>query len=270
MPGLGTWRAPLPLRLGGGGERRISTLLATLRAQRPQVLSSREDGSEVDLETRAMARMLWAALRDTERQVAQRDPRKLSDLRRDVVFPDGSSLRLSAVERWERVLGLVPARGASSQARRAAIFAALVAVSSTRRSAVETTMAGAFGAWYVGLGENRLADVDYPGRSPRGDVSASWPVIQNPPTPDALHSASYPGRYSTTRPWSSGLCHVVVLFRAPASTSQVEIDAKVGKALQLLDDQLPAWMTFATSQLPADQTDAGFYAGVSLVGLTSV
>lgn len=130
-------------------------------------------------------------------------------------------------------------------------------------------MAGVFGGWYVGLGENDVADVDYPGRSPAGTVTAYWPVVQAP-LPDTFHDAQYPGRYSLTYPWRSDLCHIAVLFQPPASADPARVATLRGKALQVLDDMLPAWMSATVSQLAPGQSGGGFVLGVSYLGLTAL
>jgi hypothetical protein len=264
-----TWKAPWPRRFGGGAHRPVATMLDVVRAARPDLLASTGDGSEVDLENRVMARMLVTGLRATARRVAQRDPRKLSDAARLVAYPDGTQATRSPIQRWERILGLTPARGASPRERRAAILGALVSTTSARRASVEEAMAGVFGAWYVGLGENDVADVDYPGRSPAGTVAAYWPTAQAP-LPDTLHDASYPGRYSATYPWRSDLCHIAVLFQPPASADPARVATLRGKALQVLDDMLPAWMSATVSQLAPGQSGGGFVLGVSYLGLTAL
>lgn len=269
MPNLGDWRAPFPLRFGGNAHTRVATMLATIRAARPDMLTSTGESSEVDLKNKVMARMLAAGLRATERRVAQRDPRKLTALVRPVTFPDGAQETVSVLRRWERILGLTPARGALPPARRAAVWGAIASVTSARRSSVETAMQGVFGAWYVGLGENRTADVDYPGRSPAGDVTAYWPTAQAA-LPDTFHDAEYPGRYDPSLGWYSAVCHIAVLFQPPAGADPARVDALRGKALQVLDDMLPAWMSATVSQLAPDQTASGFYLGVSYLGLTAL
>lgn len=253
---FGTWRAPFPLRFGGGGHTLISAMVDLIRAGRPAALRG-EDGTDVELENRAMARMLAAAWRSTSRRVAQRDPRALTELQRPVTFPDGTTRTCSLLERWERILGLVPAPDASARQRRAAVHAALVGQASAKRSAIETAMQAIFGSWYRGLRENRVADVHYPGRVPEGTVHAYWP---GPGT------AQYPGETSSTWPWRSALCQVSVQFQPPANTSQREVDARIAQATRVLDAQLPAWMTFFFSQWGPTQTTAGFFAGVSVAG----
>jgi hypothetical protein len=168
------WRAPWPRRFGGGSEQPTQVMLETMRAGRPDMLTAQGDSSEADLENKVAARMLVAGLRATARRVAQRDPRKLSDIARLVTLPDGTQRTLSPLERWERILGLVPARGASPRARRAAVYGALVAASSTRRSSVESAMSGVFGAWYFGLQEPDLSDVHYPGKLWLSTLAFSW------------------------------------------------------------------------------------------------
>ena len=137
---------------------------------------------------------------------------------------------------------------------------ALASVTSAKRASVETAMQGVFGAWYVGIGENQTSDVDYPGKSPAGNVTAYWPTAQAA-TPDTFHDAEYPGRYSPTYPWRSGLCHIAILFQPPANADADAVARARGKALQgMLDDMLPAWMSATVSQLAPDQTETGFFS----------
>jgi len=270
MGAFGDWRAPFPLRFGGRPHAVADMLYQTVKGARPDALAGGA-GTEVDLENKVMARLLWMGWRATARRVAQRDPAKLTADVRPVTLPDTGTIKTtSTLARWEALLHLTPAPGASARTRRAAVKAALVSTSSARRVAVEDAMRAIFGSWLVGLAENRATDVDYPGRATVGDVHAYWPTTQTPPTPDAFHGADKPGEFSTTYPWRSALCLVCVQIQPPASTSQDEIDAKVGKAAAQLDDMLPAWMSATISQFPPDQTVGGFYAGVSLVGLTAV
>lgn len=242
-------------------------MLATVRGARPDMLTSTDDTSEVEIENQIMARALTSGLMANERRVAQRDPRKLTTLERLVTYPDGAKKTTSLLARWETILVLKPAPSASPQQRRAAVWGALASVTSAKRASVETAMQGVFGAWYVGIGENQTSDVDYPGKSPAGNVTAYWPTAQAA-TPDTFHDAEYPGRYSPTYPWRSGLCHIAILFQPPANADADAIARARGKALQVLDDMLPAWMSATVSQLAPDQTETGFFLGVSYLGLT--
>lgn len=263
------WQSPWPRRFGGNAHQRIATMLATVRSARPDMLTSTGDESEVDAKNQVMARALVTGLAANERRVAQADPRRLTALVRPVTFPDGRTEETSILARWEKILGLKAQASASEYQRRQAVWGALVSTTSARRSSVETAMQGVFGSWYVGLGENDTADVDYPGKSPAGNVTAYWPTAQAA-TPDTFHDAEYPGRYSPTDAWRSNLCHIAVLFQPPASADPGDVNRARGKALQLLDDMLPAWMSATVSQLAPGSTASGFYLGVSYLGLTAL
>jgi hypothetical protein len=245
-------------------------MLSTVRAARPDMLTATGDEDNVELENRVMARMLSVGLAAVGQRVAQRDPGKLSDATRPVTFPDGTQADLSPLQRWERLLRLTPAPGATLTARRAAVRSAVVSTSSASRVAVEEAMAGVFGAWFLGLGENSVEEIDYPGRVPVGNVTAFWPVLRDPALPDLLHAAVYPGRYSLEYFWTSGLCHIAVLIQPPASTDQARVNVARDKALQVLDDMLPAWMSATVSQLAPGQSGSGFFLGVSYLGLTAL
>jgi len=262
---LGSWKAPFPLRLGGGGRVLMDALYRTVQAARPAALAGR-DGTHVDAENQVMARLLWVGHRAAARRVAQRDPSKLSADTRAVTFPDGTEQTTSPLERWEAILHIIPPRRASLRDRRAAVKSALVSTTSASRAAVETAMSAIFGSWLVGIAENDVGDVHYSGRSPAGDVHAFWPE----PATAFVHSAQYPGESSATWGWRSALCILSVQVQPPANTAQADIDARVGKAARQLDRMLPAWMSATISQLSPDQVGGGFFVGVSLVGLTAV
>lgn len=262
---FGGWKAPFPLRLGSGASKLVDSCYRTVQQNRPEVLRGGGDATEVEAENRMIARMLAAGWRDTELRLAQVDPRALCDKRRPVRNPDTGEVELlSMLERWERILLLRPRSDDSLTARRAAVLGKLRSYASNARSDVQGAMASVFGSWFKGVFENRVSDVHYAGKVPAGNVHAYWATNVFP------FSADYPGEYDATKPWTSGLAMINVGILPPASASQAEIDTLVGKALEILDNMLPAWMSAAISQWGPGQTDDGYYAGVSLAGLTAV
>jgi hypothetical protein len=208
--------------------------------------------------------MIAVGWRDTERRLAQADPRRLSDRKRPVKFPDGTTENLSMLERWERILVIRPRPEDSVTARRRAIHGRLRGYASCSLADVSGAMGAIFGDWFQGVFENNISDVDYAGKATPGNVHAYWG------TGAFTFSADYPGEYDATKPWTSGLAVINVGFLPPASASQEQIDSAVGQALEVLDDMLPAWMSGVITQWGPGQTSAGFYAGVSLVGLTAI
>lgn len=260
---LGSWKAPLPLKLGGGGRAIVDTFYKQMQAARPDALSGKA-GTQVDVENRAAARMLAAAWRATARRIAQADPTRLSSARRPVTFPDGTTESLSMLERWERILRLSPSPDATLQARRATVATRVAGLTSATLASITSSMVAAFGSWLLLIGTSTVAEVTYPGESPPGNVTAFWA------DGSFTFNAEYPGQYSGTFPWLSGLAHIVVVIAPPINVPQSEVDVRIGAARQVLDDVLPAWMTFEVSQLPPDQTEPGFFADISKVGQTAV
>jgi hypothetical protein len=262
--GFGDWRAPFPFRFGGGAHKTVQTFYQQARASRPDMLRGGE-GTNVDIENKTIARIMAAAWRDTERRVASGNPSKLSNARRPVVFPDsGETEELSALERWERIFGIVPRHDQSERSRRAAVKSRMVSYTSANLAAVTDAMIAVFGDWFISVTTNSVDDIDYAGRSPAGSVYAYWSAG------GLTFSADYPGQYDAAVPWRTGLAIVCINMRPPAATEQREIDAKTGEALRTLDAMLPAWMSGVVSQWAPDQTEPGFYLDVSHIGLTAL
>ena len=260
---IGTWRSPFPIRLGGGGHKLIGSFYSAMQASRPDALTGGE-GTEVDIENKAAARLLAMGWRATERRVAQRDPMSLSTLVTPVTFPDGTTESVSMLERWERVLQIVPARGASDRARRATVAGKLKGQTSTTLTAVTDAMVSVFGSWFHSVSENSVDEVDYVGRATPGNVRAYWADS------GYTFTASYPGRYDASLPWYTGLAIIGINIQPPASVEQAEVDAKARQVLGILDDMLPAWMSAVISQMAPTATVTGFYLGQSLIGLTAL
>jgi hypothetical protein len=265
MPNLGTWRSPFPLRLGGNAERVVSALYDAVRASRPTMLRGGEGDTQVEQENKALARMAACGWRATQRRLTVRDPHKLSALKRPVTLPGASApVLLSVLDRWESLLGLLLDGAQTDRSRREACAAHLATAGSNAQRAVRDAMATLFGSWFVSLSEHRASEVDYPGRSPAGEVHAEWGGA------GFAHGADYPGDDGGDWLWRSAVAEIAVVVQPPASAPQREVDALVSRASALLDDLLPAWMDFHVSQLTPDQPGEGFYADISLVGLTAV
>jgi hypothetical protein len=261
--GFGDWRAPFPFRFGGGAHNLIATFYRTMQAARPDALTGGE-GTQVDVENKTAARILAAGWRATQRRIAQRDPMKLSALATPVTFPDGTIESISPLERWERMLQIVPPRGATARARRSAVAGKLKGQTSTTLTAVTDAMRAVFGSWLVSVTENDVGDVDYAARPTPGDVQAYWA--------DGAYvfSADYPGNYSAAFPWYTGLAILGINIQPPASVEQALVDARKQQAAGILEDMLPAWMLADISQIAADAPGVGFYLDISPLDLTAL
>jgi hypothetical protein len=260
---LGSWKAPFPLRFGGGTRKVIDAFYKQLQASRPDVLRGGE-GTHVDVENKALARLLETGWRATQRRVAQRDPMKLSALQRPVTFPDGTVESLSMLERWERILLLTPRPEAGERERRAAVKARLVGQTSTNRQAVTDAMTAIFGSWFVEIVENDVDEVDYAGRATPGTVRAHWGDS------GTTFSIDYPGEYDANWPWRTGLAVIAVVIEPPAATPREDIDAKKGQARATLDEMLPAWMVATVSEIAPDATGSGFFLDISPLDITAL
>lgn len=264
MPNVGTWRAPLPLRLGGKGHQRISDMMAVVEANRGSLLQG-DENRFIEAENRMIARMLATGLRAVGRRVAQRDPASLSEYQRPVTLPGESEpQQLSPLERWERVLGLGWLSLRSPQARRAIVKARFLSQTANTLQVVTDTMAALLGSWFVEVTSRSVNDIDYDGRPTPGESHAFWGEL------GFTFSAQYPGAYRETQPWYSALAFVTVVVRPTATARRAEIDQKVGEAQRILGDLLPAWAVGVLSVLDPEQESAGFYADVSLVDYTAL
>ena len=67
MGAFGDWRAPFPLRFGGRPHAAADMLYQTVKGARPDALTGGA-GTEVDLENKVMARLLWMGWRATARR----------------------------------------------------------------------------------------------------------------------------------------------------------------------------------------------------------
>lgn len=255
----------MPFKLGGGRSETVRAMHEIVVNGRPLVLRDGGDGTEVQAEDRTMARMLAVGWRDSERRRKQGDPMKLSAEVRPVKDPaTGEVEALSVLERWEKILGLRAWDRDALVDRRRAVAARLRGYTSNTVATINGAMGAVFGPWFLSVEENDIADVDYAGKAPPGNVQASWADS------GYTFSADYPGIYNATYPFSSGLARITINFVPPQNTDQSDVDAKASKALEVLDAILPAWMSATTSQWAVDQTTGGFLADLSLIGLTAI
>lgn len=255
----------MPFKLGGNRSETVRAMHDVVTNGRPLVLQDGGDATEVQAENRTIARMLAVGWRDSERRRKQGDPMKLSANVRPVKDPEtGEVEALSMLERWEKILLLRSWDRDALADRRRAVAARLRGYTSNTVASINGAMGAVFGPWFLSVEENDVSDVDYAGKVPPGNVNASWA------SGAFTFSAQYPGVYNASYPFYSGLAHIVVNFVPPLNTDQSDVDAKASKALEVLDAILPAWMTATTSQWAITQSGSGFYADVSLIGLTSI
>lgn len=264
MANLGTWKSPFPFRLGGKSHQATEDYYNMLRSGRSTVLS-KEDGY-ADLEDRATARMFSAVHRANEQAKNEIiDPNRLTERQRDVTFPDtGETETISMLERWERILGIVPDPRAQLPERKQAVAGKLVTSVGNKKSAIETAMRNVFGDWFHSVVYNEIEDVDYSGKSPAGTVQAHWASAI------FTFDAEYPGSYHADYPWYSGLFHFAVWHQPPSSADEDGIRRLEAKALEVLADMIPAWMSATISRIYPGATATGFYVGISGVGLTAL
>jgi len=221
-----TWSRPFPFRFGGGSRRQITDIYEALRAGGGSLLLG-EDGTEVDVENRVLARALSVGWRAAQTRACQADPRKLSSDRRRVVFPDGTVAVTSPLERDEAILGLRPSPSATLTQRREAVYQKRAQTGRSDRAALRTIVARIMDPWLI------TYDLETAGTISPFD--ASWPGADG--------SAENPGTASATA-WSSDIYFFRVTITMPLGTSQAENDRRRGLLEAALDDVLPAHCTY--------------------------
>ncbi len=260
---IGSWKAPLPLRLGGGGTRDVDAAYKMIRANRPEILRVDQGStSMVEVENKAMARLASVGWRAIRRRVNQWNPDRLNSAVRPVSNPETGAVEdLSPLERWERILGVPPRYGSSLAERRANVKAKFISTTSNARGAIEEAMQGVFGSWYTDILRGTVNDVDYSGKSPAGTRVAKW--LDNV----FVFNADYPGEYDANYPWMSTLSCIIVRFTPPQSADDNAIRERVSKAAAVLDDMLPAWATASIFRLNAS---GSFNSRVDLTPLEAI
>lgn len=257
MGNLGTWRSPLPMRLGGNGHKRIGDVYNGLRASRPSILKG-EEWSEVDLEDKALARLINTGFRAVDRRVSQNSPLKLLDLERPVTNPDdGTVTTTSMLKRWESILGTLPPSGADPAFRRQ-LIAGKRAAYDCSVAGVSTVVSKVFGSWPTTV---KTLDFSY---IVSGAASAHWA------TPSFTFTADYPGSYNANYPWYSKLARIVVEYTPPTQATKNEITYRVSSASRILDDLIPAWCQFGFSQSAGTSYPTGFILNVSQLNATAL
>lgn len=253
MPG--SWRSPLPYRLGGKARKLISDLYDQTKSNRPTILRGAQ-GTTVDHEDRMIARMVSTMYRAQQRRINNGIPSKLGTHQRPVEDPDtGRERMLSPLERWERILQISPVVGTSDVERRGAVAAKLKSYASNSADAVETAARQALGSWFYSVETNSIADVL------AGEVSHFWP--------DGAGTTNAPGSVSADYPWLSAVAHVCAVYELPGGAAIEEEDRVRTRCRAVLDDLLPAWCTYDVSRLDSGGL-VGFYLDSSSLDYTAL
>lgn len=212
------------MRFGGGGHRRVEDLEATSRANGGSLLSAGPD-SEVGLYHRVVALMVDQGFAAARHRALQADPLRASDEARPVPMPDGTTPTLSPLERWERILGLRPAKDATVTQRREAVAARRALTGRSTLGEINGILARIFGDWPVTVYTKRAADLTA--------TDAYWPLGANTP--------AYPGSAPTgTLTWYSEVCAFFFTVVAPSNAGDADKARRMSQANAAIDDTCPA------------------------------
>ena len=221
-----SWANPFPRRFGGGATKLVDDLYATARGGTGSLLNG-DTGTEIDLENRVISRMVSIGWRAAQGRALQADARKLSDIPRRVVFPDGTVEDISPLARQERILGLRPALGADVTARRMAVHRKRILNGRADRGSLYALLAIACDGWPFVWAKKVTPDV--------GPLDAKWP--------DGAGTPAYPGD-SWVTDWTSIVGTALITVSAPSTATQAQRDARMAAVTELLDAILPATATF--------------------------
>ncbi len=220
---IGTWASRFPLKLGGGGHKRVTTIYKALRADRPEPL--RAAGGEADLEDKAMALAVNRVYQLTNARVIQgQDPGKATGAR---------------LARWEAIYAITPDAAASETERRAIVSAAHRATRSNRPADVFDAIAPLFRA--VEVRRSTVADIP-------GGLMHRWP--------GGAGTTDRPGTADATA-WTSDLGRISFLVNHLAGLDRPAKKRREAAASVILDKLLPVWVT-----LQVVDVDSGFVLGV--------
>lgn len=220
---VGHWASRFPLKLGGGGHRRVETIYKALRADRPEPL--RAPGGEADLEDKAMALAVGRAYDLHDARVVQgQDPGKATGAR---------------LARWERIYEVVPDAAASEGERRAIVAAKHRATRSNRPADVFDAVAPLFRA--VEVRRSTTAEI-------AGGLTHRWP--------GGAGTSDRPGTADATA-WTSDLGRVFFLVNHLAGLDRPARKRREAAAFEILDRLLPVQTTTQVVDV-----DGGFVLGV--------
>lgn len=232
MASVGTWRAPMPFKVGGGGHKHVTQAYNKINANLGTALAH-DWGTVNNIQTVAEARAIALIHRAADRRYNQADPNKTSTL----------------LERWEAILGITPSTSDTEYDRRKRVSARLhrnhnatyQGLLDIVREAFED--GGSTSAWTVGYQNATHLDAD------EYLVWAStWPAATDAPVDPIV--------------WASGACHLVIEYIRPTGFTDEEVDKKRAAALEALEEFAPVWCTFALSETQSTGTNAnnfGFF-----------
>lgn len=191
----------------GGGETRLSVILNSLNSQRGTAYDVTY-ASNVYAENMAIARCIGAGWSTNERVASLWNPDCMDEY---------------ALNRWEKMLHIIPKSSDSIVTRRARIKKRWQRFGTDSNvSQLETEVSEELGDTYVAI--------EY--------ISNANAVIRVP-------DGTYPwGTASTTNPWYSTICHILVRTTKPSGMTEGEFYETVSKMHPLLNDILPAWVTW--------------------------
>jgi hypothetical protein len=220
---FGHWASRFPMKLGGGGHKRVEGIYKALRADRPEPL--RAAGGEADLEDKTMALAIARVYDLTDARVVQgQDPGKATGER---------------LARWERIFGITPDAAAGEAERRAIVAARNRAKRSNRPADVYDALAPLFREVTV----LRPTVVDVP-----GGLMHRWP--------GGAGTADRPGTADASA-WTSDLGRLVFSVRHLPGLDRPARKRREAAATDILQRMLPVSVTFVVQD-----ADGGFQLGV--------
>lgn len=219
----------MPMRMGGGGHKRVEDLEATSRANGGSLLFGDAD-TEIGLYHRVVALMIDQGFAVARNRALQADPLRLSDDARPVTYPDGTTETISPLARWERSLRLRPSPSATVTERRQAVAHRRGLTGWNNGGALRAILEDIFAPWPITIYKTRAADLT--------SFSANWP--------GATNTAAYPGSApSGTLTWYSEVCGYYFGVTAPAGADAADKERRLNLANATLDDAVPAYANVA-------------------------
>lgn len=214
MASVGTWRAPLPLKVGGGGHKAVTQCYDKINASIGTAIAHGA-GSVQDIETRSSARAVALIHRATDRRYNQVDPTKLSTL----------------LSTWEGLLGIVPGADDTEWTRRRRVASRLQRDNGAFPAGIMRLAEAAFAPWTVTMHYTAHGDAG---------VRLTWPgasIASTSPTTD-------------TNFWTSSVGRFVIEYHRPANASDEDVNVRRAACLDALYEYASAWSTFNLSETP--------------------
>lgn len=214
----------------GGDVPSLKTILDGLNAARGSTYDVSET-STVYAENEAIARMLWTAWEQNQRFAHQFDPDRMTDF----------------LPRWEKIFGIAPTSSQTETERRAVVKERMlrIGVVPTRQTTSDRLAAI--------LGPLFLSYETIPFSSAVQwvpDASPAWPAG----TPPAVRHVMAPGELPQ---WASTTAHILFRVAKTPGMTDGEFWQALGRTYPLLDDTLPAWVTW--DWYTVSTTGSGFY-----------